>query len=195
MKNKIEKGLLGCKALDRKQLYAGRVAILQDDKEFKIVTLIHLDVSGAWNVDGDYKGNTVVDPMFYTIQLFGETAIYNVNMKEYRKIIDNGMINSKEEIECAISTFPFKEGKYSMTCSDCNAVFLGAKNQPYCRECCNKYSTASLLSTPKLKAKRTRIKSKENVSKLLKDAYTYGTEGMLEDIFNEWSENQLKKWQ
>lgn len=89
----------------------------------------------------------------------------------------------------------FKEGKYSMTCSDCNASFISGKNQPYCKECCRKYSTASLLTLKAEKKKRVRVKSKEHVSRLLRDAYTYGTEGMVDDIFNEWSEKQLRKWQ
>ena len=30
---------------------------------------------------------------------------------------------------------------------------------------------------------------------MLKEAYTFGFEGMVEDIFNEWVDENLKKWQ
>tara|TARA_R110002153_G_scaffold45847_2_gene129198 strand:- start:2662 stop:3249 length:588 start_codon:yes stop_codon:yes gene_type:complete len=195
MENKIEKGLLGYSALTPKDLESGKLAILRDDNKFLKVTLIHKDISDAWNVSGDFNGNTVPDPTFYAILFYAESGIYNVNIKEWHKVIDKKLIEQKEEIECVISDYPFKEGKYSMTCSECNAGFLGSKRQPYCKECCAKNSTASLLTLKADKIKRVRLQSKEHVSKLLNDAYTYGTEGMVDDIFNEWSEKQLKRWQ
>lgn len=195
MENKIEKGLLGYSGLTSKDLESGKLAILRDNNNYLKVTLIHKDISGAWNVSGDFNGNTVQDPTFYTILFYAESGIYNVNIKEWHKVIDKELIEQKEEIECVISDYPFKEGKYSMTCSECNSAFLGSKRQPYCKECCAKNSTASLLTLKADKKKRVRLKSKEHVSKLLNDAYKYGTEGMVDDIFNEWSEKQLKKWQ
>jgi hypothetical protein len=195
MENKIEKGLLGYSGLTSKDLESGKLAILKDNSDYLKVTLIHKDISGAWNVSGDFNGTTVTDPTFYTILFYAESGIYNVNIKEWSKVIDKELIEQKEEIECVISDYPFKEGKYSMTCSECNAVFLGSKRQPFCKECCGKNSTASLLTLKADKKKRVRLKSKEHVSKLLHDAYIYGTEGMVDDIFNEWSEKQLKKWQ
>lgn len=196
MKNSIEKGLLGYNAYPNSSLEAGSVALYKLEDEYKLVTLMHLDVNERWYVTGDYEGYTVPDPTFYYIVFYGLEDILIFNPKYWSKIIKDGLVEKKEEIECVVSDYPFKEGKYTMTCTECNASFLGAKQQPFCKECCSTNATVSLLDTKtKSKKKRVRIKSKEHVSKMLKEAYTFGFEGMVEDIFNEWVDENLKKWQ
>ena len=49
MENKIEKGLLGYSGLTSKDLESGKLAILRDNNNYLKVTLIHKDISGAWN--------------------------------------------------------------------------------------------------------------------------------------------------
>lgn len=109
MENKIEKGLLGYSGISTRDLESGKLAVLKNNNDYLKVTLIHKDVSGSWNVSGDLNGNTIPDPTFYTILFYAESGIYNVNIKEWNKVIDRGLIEDKEEVECVISDYPLKK--------------------------------------------------------------------------------------
>jgi hypothetical protein len=104
---------------------------------------------------GEEQKKEFVD-LFNRVQFvyFALTKFVNIiKFKKARIVADEDLclnkldINSEREIEYLFTPMRFKEGIFMMECTECAAHYMASKSQGLCKDCCDMYGTAKILSS------------------------------------------------
>ena len=199
----IIKGVVVTEALSTGSIEAGAVCVIIMNGEPKRVTLMHVDSNeGQWIVEGDYTGPIGIFRTLSRFSVLGNVDSFPVVLKHWSKIIKHQLLG--EQVLCKITPYKFKEGKNLQVCSECDSHFLASKSQPFCGNCCDKYSTATILETDKIiTASKNQVTKNKPVAELITEAiidvgmkaYYKAQEDIPIEEYNQWLHKQAKKWQ
>lgn len=144
---RFKKGTIKVKVLLDKDLYEGlNVAVFNPDKGYLEVSKLSHLIKDQWITD---KG-TLVLYGYELHQLYVYTDNENpaiVNVNQWYTCLNKLDINSEREIEYLFTPMRFKEGIFMMECTECAAHYMASKSQGLCRDCCDMYGTAKILSS------------------------------------------------
>ena len=194
----IIRGKIVLDTIDTRNIETGTIGLIAKDNRYYRVFVTHANMDKDWVVDGDYKGSISRDKSLLRLCVRTETGLTcPINMAELKTILKQDLIG-KDRIKFNIKPYKFKEGKYSCVCTDCNAYFPGSRSQPFCRKCCTSMSTAYLFNAKKTtKSKPTTI-SIDSAKVIARNATNINFAAHKEDpddVFDDWFNEQLKKWQ
>lgn len=191
MQDYITDALVITEQLSAKEPESGTVCLVMINKEYKIVTLDHIDPDGNWV---SIEHGVIQKPLLRLSALL-EDKSYPIAFKDWKRILLSNVMNTTNLVKFSIKPYKFKEGKYVKTCSNCAASFLATKSQPLCKTCCVLYSTATLFKPDVIKKnKRPRLVKPNKVKLLMKASYLIGkTEDFDEEELNLWIKNKLDK--
>lgn len=170
--------------MTKRELKEGQHAVMKKPGQpYHIGILSHINNEGLWVMDSQGEEVSGKPLMFRVNTPYGKHYIHH---KEWSYIINNHLLHSKVQI--VIKPLPFKDGKFTMTCSACYAHFRGSKSQPYCRHCCDTLATATLQPGTK---KKTRMYSGKKLRSVATEAFKLGKKDVSYDEFNNWLKDKL----
>ena len=179
--------------LNTNKLEAGVIAVLKDKESLNICTIQHIDPSGHWVVMGTGFDNYAIPHSAELCRLvvIADRGIYPLKFNQWAKAIQNSEVDTDKRVNFELVPAVFKEGKYIGTCNECTAQFLGGRNQPECKDCCDKDVTAKILVNKSIKPKRPRMLSPRKNKEIALNAFKHGKDGMTTEDFIKWLENQF----
>ena len=169
---------------------SGAVLLVEGNGKFYRVTVNHINMQGAWVVEGDYNGPIEDPKFFYKLYVVNGEEQYSIIFKDYKKIIINNMINNLKNYKFNVKPYKFKVGKSNQTCSECNAAFIAAPSQPLCKKCCDVYSTASIVDIKELDKK---IATEKEFLDIALRSYKKGLDNQMRPDFEDWLTKEVKK--
>lgn len=186
-------GRVRTEELNINALESGVVAVLETKHGLNIVTLNHITKDGEWVVMGKSFDYTVTpEDKLCKLVVLTDTEVYPLKYNQWANAIRNKEVNSETPVTFELVSPKFKEGKYVCTCSECTAQFLGTKNQPTCKVCCEKDKTARILITKSVKPKRPRMVTTQQAKTLAENAWQRGRKNeMTLDEFHTWLNKQF----
>lgn len=157
-------------------LESGAVVVLQEQDTYQIVTIQHIDPAGQWVVMGnDFDGYAIpVDAKLCKLVIITPDRVYPLKMNQWINSIRNNEVNSSKEVSFDAISPKYKVGKYVHACIECTAHFMGGRSQTMCKKCNDASYTAKIIINKKVKPKRPRVKSTEDIKTLALTSFQMG---------------------
>jgi hypothetical protein len=194
MQEYIIKGTIITETMGISSIEAGTLCLLEKDEQFYCITIQHIDTKGDWYVEGDYTGTISRLKKLFKIAILTAEGSYPIAIKDWVKVIKRKLFG--HTVTAILKPYPFKEGKYVQTCTECTCSFIASKSQPFCKNCCEEMSTALIKETeePAISInKRPRLISQTKWTTICMDAYHLLNDKYLsEDEYKEWLNKQIQ---
>lgn len=195
-------GVVRTEELNSQDLESGSVVVFLDGDLIDIATLEHLTADGSWVVV--LHNQAFQDPYVAPItarlcklMVVADRGVYPLKFNQWAKSIKNGEVDSDKQVNFEIIPAKFKEGKHVKTCSTCFSHFMGGSRQPDCKKCCDENVTAQIKIEKKVKPKRPRMKSNDEIKALALTSFQMGVKAAAlapndnRKAFDAWLEKQF----
>ena len=190
MENTIRKGHVITVPMKASQIASGTVAVLKNLDEYTLCTVQHLTAEGEWSIEWSHvNGPVPPNGVLCTLMAWDTESDmkWPIKLNQWKASLKSGEINSLVFVEFEVNPAKFVEGHYNQICSFCNASFVGYKRQPVCRECCDTFSTARIITDKKPTVKKSKTKSYPESTIL--SAFVAGSIGGQD--WDNWKKNNL----
>jgi hypothetical protein len=186
-------GTIITEELNMFKIEAGTICILKEKELLRLATVQHYSHDEHWVVTGTgFDEYTVpVDAMLCKLVVIADNGVYPLKFNQWKKAIQNGEVSTEKRVNFELIPAQFKEGKYIGTCNECTAQFLGGRNQPECKDCCDKDVTARIIINKSVKTKRPRLMKPEQSKEIALNAFKHGKDGLSNVAFVKWLEKQF----
>ncbi len=155
--------------------------------DYSVIKLSHVNSNANW-VTEDGKELINKEHVLYVLYVITNSGIYTIAYKDWPIILKNNWIGIRQMFN--IIPKKFKPGKNVQTCSECHCTFLAAKFQPYCKNCCYKFSIAYLIDNLKTNTEE-KVYNRKFVEKIANLSYDMGSAKLSIESHTKWLKEEL----
>lgn len=192
------KGYVRTEEFNENDLESGTIVIYKNENILEICAVMHLNPDGLWIITGQTFDEQVVSAsaQLCNLVILTDSNMYPLKFNQWDKAIQNGEVNSDKTVDFElIPVTKFKEGKRIRVCDCCEKNFMGGGTQYQCKKCNDADVVAQIQVNKKVKSKRPRIKSTDEIKALALTSYQMGqranNDAASRGAFDRWLEKQF----